>query len=108
MLGFMLLIGIRSYFQAGFGLLGRSVAGLSSSGLLLMVAIVNRGVESGGGDGLRYGGSVMHLVAHYVTLLFRQASNTKKFGVLEMASLLGLAVFSVQAVRALFQEGSES
>ena len=108
MLGFMLLIGIRAYFQAGCGLLGQSLAGLTLSALFLMTAIVNRGVASGSGDGLRYGGSVLHLMAHYVSLLFRQATNTKNFGVLEMASVLGLISFSVQALRALFNEGSES
>ena len=67
MWGFMFLIGTRVYFEAGRGLFGQSLAGIAFSALLLMVSIVNRGVESGSGDGLRYGQNVLALMSRYGT-----------------------------------------
>jgi hypothetical protein len=102
MWGFMVLIAIRTYFYMGAGRLGRSVAGLCGSGLLLMVAIVNRGVAAGSGDGLRYGANVAHLVSHYVTLLCKQAFRPRTMGPLEMAALIGVTVSSIEAARGIW------
>jgi hypothetical protein len=102
MWGFMLLIGLRSYFQAGCGLLGRSIAGLAFSGLMLTIAIVNRGVAAGSGDGLGYGGTVLHLIGHYVALLFKQATKPGSIGPLELAAMLGVTFYSVQAARGIW------
>jgi hypothetical protein len=101
--GFMLLIGIHAYFKVDSGLLGRSVAGLTLSSLMLMVAIVNRGVAAGSGEGLRYGANVFHLVSRYVSLLFKQATKAGSVGPLELASLVGVTFFSVQAVRGIWK-----
>ena len=104
MFGFSFLIGCRVYIHAGRGLLGKAAAGISLSGLLLMISIVNRAVASGSGDGLRYGSTIVDLVVHYVSLLVKQATRPMSIGYLELGAM-GILIFSlVQAVRALFQE----
>jgi hypothetical protein len=107
MLGFMQLIMIRSFFQAGGGLLGTSVAGLTCSGLLLMVSIVNRGVAAGSGDGMRYGATILHLLLHYTKLLARQATKPGSFGPLQVTATVGFVVSAVCAVRAIIERVGE-
>lgn len=99
MYSFMFMIGCRVYVQAGQGLLGRGLAGLAFSGLMLMVSVVNRGVASGSGDGLSYGGNVAHLIGNYFILLVRQATRKGQRGLLEIFSIAGLAYFSLDIVR---------
>lgn len=99
----MFLIGSRAYFQAGSGLFGRSIAGLTFSGLMLMVSIVNRGVASGSGEGLSYGGTVLHLVSHYVSMLFKQATKAGSIGPLELAAMVGMTFYSVEAARGMWK-----
>lgn len=103
MLGFMFLIGARAYFQAGSGLLGRSVAGLTFSGLMLMIAILNRGVAAGSGKGSRYGATVLHLVVHYVSLLYKQATKVGSVGPMELAAILGLTFYSLESARGMWK-----
>jgi threonine/homoserine/homoserine lactone efflux protein len=65
--------------------MGRSLAGVSCSALMLMVAIVNRGVAAGSGDGLGYGTNCLHLWTNYVTLLLKRATRPESFGILEVS-----------------------
>ena len=83
--------------------MGRGLAGLAFSGLMLMISVVNRGVASGSGDGLRYGANVVHLLSHYFTLLFRQATTRGSHGLLEMLSIAGLVVFAVDVIRGIWE-----
>lgn len=94
MLGFSFVVGTRAYFQAGGGLVGKSVAGLAGSGVLLMIAIVNRGVAAGGGEGVRYGATVWSLISRYIFLLTKRASTLGSLGPLEVSSI-GLLLWSV-------------
>jgi hypothetical protein len=103
MWGFMFLIGSRAYFQADSDLLGSSVAGLTFSGLMLMVAIVNRGVAAGSGEGMRYGATVLHLVSHYMSLLLKQATKAGSIGPLELTAMVGVSFYSVEAVRGIWK-----
>lgn len=62
-----------------------------ASAFLLMISIVNRGVATGGGQvGDSYGGSVLDLVTHYLTLLFEQAIGiaVSPLGPLEVLSIV--------------------
>ena len=98
LVGFMYMVGIRGYLmlltaEASDALITGTLFGVGSS-LCLMVSIVNRGVESGGGDGVRYGATVLDLFGHYVALLYQRATNVSSFGPLELASI-GLEVVSV-------------
>jgi len=96
MLGFMSMIATRAYLSAAGTPFGLGAAGFASSGLLLMMSVVNRGVASGGGEGQRYGGSALALVARYAVLLLRQA--LFHVGPLEILSiLLGCASLGVVA-----------
>ena len=108
MWGFAMLIGIRSYFGVGGGLLGRSLAGSTLSALMLMIAVVNRGVAAGGGDGkLRFGASVVSLWSQYIRLLWKRATNPASFGILEVGSMVVL-LWSLQgAGRVLWQKMKE-
>jgi hypothetical protein len=77
LIGFMYMVGLRGYVmlleaQASDALIGSVLSGVGAA-LLLMVSIVNRGVESGGGHGLRYGQTVLDLFAHYLVLLYQRA-----------------------------------
>ena len=109
MWGFAMLIGTRSYFAAGGGLLGRSLAGTVGAALMLMVSVVNRGVAAGGGDeSSRFGSTVLSLWSQYITLLWKRATNPKCFGILEAGSVL-LFLWSMQgAVRVIWQKMTES
>lgn len=108
MFGFICLVGCRAYFHLRGGVLGRSCVGLSLSGLLLMVSILNRGIASGSGDGLRYGSSILHLWARYFALLVKQALRPGSVGALEIGALVGLVVSSAYAARGLFLRYDES
>eukprot|EP00568_Trieres_chinensis_P019182 CAMPEP_0183324416 /NCGR_PEP_ID=MMETSP0160_2-20130417/76978_1 /TAXON_ID=2839 ORGANISM="Odontella Sinensis, Strain Grunow 1884" /NCGR_SAMPLE_ID=MMETSP0160_2 /ASSEMBLY_ACC=CAM_ASM_000250 /LENGTH=220 /DNA_ID=CAMNT_0025491991 /DNA_START=11 /DNA_END=673 /DNA_ORIENTATION=- len=107
MLGFMSMIGIRGYLAsvvAGFSQTGSaSVCAAAASGLLLMVSIINRGVASGGGDGLRYGASILSLITTYVRLLVKRAISRDTFGPLELASVLLGGASAVLGVKALIE-----
>lgn len=88
MLGFLVLVAIRMYFHAEGGLLGMGIAGIPLSALLLMIAIVNRGVARGSGDGHRYGSDISDLFSTYGKLLIQRACNKSCVGILEIGSIL--------------------
>jgi hypothetical protein len=108
MLGFLGMIGIRSYFVAKKALLGGATLGVALSSLALMVSIVNRGVAAGGGKGRRFGGTVLSLAQRYTTLLLARALSIKTFGILEILSVTGLAVSLSGAVTAVWKGTRET
>ena len=59
-----------------------------SSATCLMVSVVNRGVQSGGGDGVGYGKNIVFLFGHYVDLLVERATDLEAFGPLETAAII--------------------
>ena len=95
MYGFMAMIGLRVFLLSP-NLFGAAAAGWAMSGLALMVAIVNRGVASGGGDGSNLGLSVWALIARYAVLLTKQATSLASFGFLELTAI-ALALASIGA-----------
>ena len=103
MLGFLVLVSIRMFFHADGGLLGMGIAGIPLSALLLMMAVVNRGVARGSGDGHRYGSNVGSLFTTYGSLLVQRAFNKCCVGYLEIGSIL-LLVLSVAATYKGFTE----
>ena len=84
----------------------------TGAALCLMVSIVNRGVESGGGNSIdRYGESIMDLMTHYVSLLMAAAMNMESPGplqltaiVLEILSLTFFVVVLVNETEASYEE----
>jgi len=94
MLGFCYVIGTRAYFSVGGGPLGFSLGGIAFSALLLMISIVNRGVASGSGNGMRYGSCSTALVTNYMRLLLKRATARATFGPLELSSI-GLMAVSI-------------
>mmetsp|Transcript_29565 Transcript_29565/g.95466 ORF Transcript_29565/g.95466 Transcript_29565/m.95466 type:complete len:276 (-) Transcript_29565:719-1546(-) len=95
MLGFMSMVAARAYLTAIGTPYALAASGFALSGLLLMLSVVNRGVASGGGNGMRFGSSVLALVFRYAVLLLKQAMF--QFGLLEMLAI-GLSVASTGAV----------
>lgn len=92
MLGFAYMLACRTFFRYDGGRMGTGMAGLAFSGLFLMISIVNRGVSSGSGQGLRYGRHVGGLFANYVTMLLKQAVSLSSFGPLELGSVITLTI----------------
>jgi hypothetical protein len=91
MIGFMWMVGLRGYVMllaegASQTLTTAALCGVSSA-LCLMISVVNRGIESGGGDGIGYGRSIVALFSHYVDLLFERATDPVSFGPLETAAI---------------------
>lgn len=92
LVGFMYMVGIRGYVmllaaEASEVLIVATLSGVGSA-LLLMVSVVNRGVESGGGDGIGYGATVLDLFGHYVYLLYQRAVDRDSFGPLELSAIV--------------------
>jgi len=104
MLAFSYIIGVRSYFLAGRGIVGECVAALSASALMFMVGIVNRGVAAGSGDGRGYGLNVMSLFKHYMELLVQKNLSFKHLRPLEVGSMLLAAIALVQGTRAIWNK----
>lgn len=111
MLGFMWMVGTRSYMlvqsapwnvnnnasteteRASQRSMTISAVFLVFSSLLLMVSIVNRGVASGGGlPGESYGKSVVALVTHYIQLLWQQAIGKTNVDHFSFGPLEGLSI----------------
>lgn len=101
-IGFVTMLALRAYVmllaaEASSSLMMAASTGTGAA-LCLMISIVNRGVESGGGDGYRYGNTFFDLFGHYAVLLVRAATDTLSPGplqftaiVLEMISLVYMA-----------------
>lgn len=106
MFGFSYVIALRTYLGHG-GPVGRAVSSFALASLLLMVAIVNRGVSSGSGDGMRYGTSVASLFSAYLQTLFRRATSRATFGPLEVLSMLVFAWGVMTSVLAVCRTASD-
>lgn len=81
LIGFMYMVGIRGYVMliaagASEALIVSTLSGVGAA-LLLMVSIVNRGVEAGGGDGVGYGSNILDLFGHYINLLYERAKGVQ-------------------------------
>ncbi|KAG7340272.1 hypothetical protein IV203_023815 [Nitzschia inconspicua] len=113
LIGFMYMVGLRGYVmlleaEASEALMVSVLSGVSAA-LLLMVSIVNRGVESGGGDGIGYGHTVLDLFGHYIMLLYQRARGTVSVSLgattLRAASSvgpLGLGALVLESVSVVF------
>ncbi|GKY98267.1 hypothetical protein MPSEU_000784400 [Mayamaea pseudoterrestris] len=101
MLGFAYMLACRTYFHYDGGRMGTGIAGLAFSGLLLMISIVNRGVSSGSGQGLRYGRHVGGLFYSYVVKLMQRAFTARTFGPLEVGSIVLAATSLISIVTAM-------
>lgn len=108
MFGFLAMIGSRAYFTAQKGLLGKSALGIAVSALALITSIVNRGVAAGGGHdastgaAVRYGSSIFALARRYTALLMDRAMSRKTFGLMEVISVVILAVSLIGGLRAVW------
>jgi len=101
-IGFVTMLALRAYVsllasEASMALMTAASTGTGAA-LCLCLSIVNRGVESGGGDGYRYGNTILDLLGHYAQLLFQTATSEISPGplqllaiVLELTSLVFLA-----------------
>uniref|UniRef100_A0A7S2ECV2 Transmembrane protein n=1 Tax=Ditylum brightwellii TaxID=49249 RepID=A0A7S2ECV2_9STRA len=97
-IGFCAMLAIRAYVmllaaRASKNLTSAAMTGTAAA-LCLMISVVNRGVEAGGGDGVGYGGTILDLLQHYVYLLLTCATDLKSPGPLELTAI-GLEVASI-------------
>jgi len=90
--GFVTMLWLRAYVMLLVVKASRPLQAGASAGtaaaLCLLISIVNRGVESGGGQGVGYGGSILDLFVHYVTLLFKFATNVESPGPLQFSAIV--------------------
>eukprot|EP00548_Thalassiothrix_antarctica_P016967 CAMPEP_0194195744 /NCGR_PEP_ID=MMETSP0154-20130528/76297_1 /TAXON_ID=1049557 /ORGANISM="Thalassiothrix antarctica, Strain L6-D1" /LENGTH=362 /DNA_ID=CAMNT_0038920291 /DNA_START=16 /DNA_END=1104 /DNA_ORIENTATION=- len=92
-IGFVTMLALRAYVmliaaQASNVLM---VAALSGTGaaLCLMISIVNRGVQSGGGtEFYRYGNTILDLFRHYAMLLSQAATSSVSPGPLQLSAII--------------------
>eukprot|EP00536_Pseudo-nitzschia_multiseries_P011640 jgi/Psemu1/29532/gm1.29532_g len=109
-IGFVAMLTLRAYVmllaaEASNALLTAAGAGTGAA-LCLMISIVNRGVESGGGNGERYGSTIVDLLQHYVVLLFREATQEISPGPLQLAAIVLESISLVYMANVLvFQNG---
>ena len=107
-IGFVSMLAIRAYVlllaaEASRALMSAAMTGTAAA-LCLMISIVNRGVESGGGDGIGYGSTILDLFQHYIVLLAQCATDAGSPGPLELSALVLESVsigFVIQVI--LFQ-----
>lgn len=92
MFGFMVIIAIRLYFMCGQGGMGLSAVGLTMSVLMFMISIVNRAVATGGGNGIRYGTTVLALFERYFSLFMKRAVTYETFGAVEVLAVATMIV----------------
>ena len=91
-IGFVSMLAIRAYVlllaaEASRALMSAAMTGTAAA-LCLMISIVNRGVESGGGDGIGYGSTILDLFQHYIVLLAQCATDASSPGPLELSALV--------------------
>jgi len=113
MLGFGLMILTRVALMARASFASSafrtSVLAMVTAHGALMVSVVNRGVEAGGGvDGVGYGKNMLALFSRYLSLLWKQATRRQNVGVLELSFLTLLAVSVGSGVYGLFNEATKS
>uniref|UniRef100_A0A7S1BZW9 Transmembrane protein n=1 Tax=Corethron hystrix TaxID=216773 RepID=A0A7S1BZW9_9STRA len=108
--GFVTMLALRAYVmllaaEASGALMAAAMTGTGAA-LCLMISIVNRGVESGGGNGDSYGATIYDLFTHYAVLLFQAATNEASPGPLQLAAIvLEIASLVFMANVLLFQNG---
>ena len=115
-IGFTGMLWLRAYVMLLAASASRSLVNAASTGTAaatcLMVSIVNRGVESGGGTSVdRYGNTILDLFSHYAALLLKVAMDEGSPGplqlsamVLEIASLCFLLHVLITESDASFEE----
>ncbi|VEU43887.1 unnamed protein product [Pseudo-nitzschia multistriata] len=92
-IGFVAMLTLRAYVmllaaEASGALMTAASTGTGAA-LCLMISIVNRGVESGGGGtGERYGTTILDLLRHYVVLLAKNATNEASPGPLQLVAIV--------------------
>ena len=91
-IGFVSMLALRAYVMLISASASKELMTSASTGtiaaLCLMLSIVNRGVESGGGNGIRYGSTIVDLFQHYVALLTQQALNPLDPGPLQLSAVI--------------------
>lgn len=92
-IGFVMMLWLRAYAMLLSANASRNLMVSASTGtgaaLCLLVSIVNRGVESGGGNSIdSYGHNILDLVSHYAALLFQAATNAESPGLLQLSAIL--------------------
>ena len=91
-IGFIGMLWLRAYVMLLAANASRSLMVAAGTGtaaaLCLMVSIVNRGVQAGGGPGQNYGNTILDLFQHYVLLLFQAATNQQSPGPLQETAIL--------------------
>ncbi len=115
-IGFTGMLWLRAYVMLLAASASKSLMNAASTGTAaatcLMVSIVNRGVESGGGTTVdRYGNTILDLFSHYAALLLKVATDNASPGplqlsamVLEIASLCFLLQVLITESDASFEE----
>jgi len=115
-IGFSAMLWLRAYVMLLSAKASRKLMLAASTGtaaaLCLMVSIVNRGVEAGGGNvNDSYGSSILDLFQHYISLLLQAGMNSDSPGplqllalILEITSLSFLFVVLLQENDAEFEE----
>ena len=91
-IGFVTMLALRAYVmllaaEASSALMTAASTGTAAA-LCLMISIVNRGVQAGGGEGVGYGRTILDLLVHYVALLFRCATDGESPGPLELSAIV--------------------
>ncbi len=92
-IGFTGMLWLRAYVMLLAASASKSLMNAASTGTAaatcLMVSIVNRGVESGGGTTVdRYGNTILDLFTHYAALLLKVATDEVSPGPLQLAAIL--------------------
>jgi len=92
-IGFTGMLWLRAYVMLLSASASKSLMNAASTGTAaatcLMVSIVNRGVESGGGTAVdRYGNTILDLFAHYAALLLQLATDQTSPGPLQLSAMV--------------------
>ena len=92
-IGFTGMLWLRAYVMLLAASASKSLVNAASTGTAaatcLMVSIVNRGVESGGGTTVdRYGNTILDLFTHYAALLLKVATDEASPGPLQLSAIV--------------------
>ena len=92
-IGFTGMLWLRAYVMLLGASASKSLMNAASTGTAaatcLMVSIVNRGVESGGGTSVdRYGDTILDLFSHYAALLLKVATDEASPGPLQLSAMV--------------------
>ena len=110
-IGFVGMLWLRAYVMLLSSNASHKLVVAASTGtgaaLCLMVSIVNRGVESGGGNSFdSYGNNILDLVSHYVSLLIHAATNKDSPGLLQLLAI-ALEIISLSLMFQVLLQESE-